>query len=301
MKKFVMSLVFILAAFFAIDRVGGVVMWWVNQHSHDLSGPKIKYLASDAHEDVVLLGTSRCNLHYVPSIISDSVGMSVYNGGIDASNNIYAHYVALTHILSHHTPKVVCLDLLTHDFSEQEDPFKTITFFAPYFGKNEQADSLFREAGIYWKCRLSHLYRFNAKASSNIVGLLVNRQVGEDHGYIPARKPRQFPCVLEKFDTPTEIDGKKLEYVRRFVDLCRQKSVKLVFVVSPRFTQVDSTYYDVLKEIARKNDVPFLDYHTSGLYQNHPEYFKDASHLWDMGARLYSSVFASDLKRILNP
>lgn len=299
MKKFIVSLVFVLIGVYAVDRLGGMAMWWVNQHTHDVSGPKIKYLVSDVHEDVVLMGTSRCNLHYVPSIISDSIGMSVYNGGIDASNNIYAHYIMLNHILARHVPKVICLEVMANDFIEEKDPFQTVTFFAPYFGRNERADSVFREAGKYWQYKVSHLYRYNAKAVSNIAGLVVNRQAGGDNGYIPVPKPSHFPDMLENRKTPTVVDGKKLEYVQRFVSLCHATDVRLIFMVSPCYSVVDSSYYDVLKAIAKENGIPFLDYHTSGLYLDTPEYFKDEYHLWDKGARLYSSVFASDLKDCL--
>jgi hypothetical protein len=44
----------------------------------------------------------------------------------------------------------------------------------------------------------------------------------------------------------------------------------------------------------------FLDYHTNGLYLDHREYFMDNDHLWDKGARKYSSVFAHDLKKLIN-
>lgn len=299
MKRFIISFLFILVSLFAIDRLGGKVMWEVNQHTHDVSGPKIKYLVNDVHEDVILMGTSRCNLHYVPAIISDSIGMSVYNGGIDASNNIYAHYMMLNHILSHHIPKVICLEVMGSDFSKQAGSFNTITYFAPYIGKNERADSIFRLAGLYWKYNLSHLYRYNAKAVSNIAGLAVNRQEGGDNGYIPHLKPFHYPEILENSTTPTEIDEKKIEFVQRFINLCQENHVKLIFMVSPKYTRVDASYYNVLKTIALKNDIPFLDYHTRGLFLNHPDYFYDASHLWDKGAKIYSSIFASDLKRII--
>ena len=65
------------------------------------------------------------------------------------------------------------------------------------------------------------------------------------------------------------------------------------------YAKVESDFYDVLKETALENGLPFLDYHTAGLYQDHPDYFHDPSHLWDKGARLYSSVFARDLKKLL--
>ena len=300
MKKFIASFVFVLIGVFAVDRIGGMVMWWVNQHTHDVSGPKIKYLVNDVHEDVVLMGTSRCNLHYVPSIISDTLGMSVYNGGIDASGNIYAHYIMLNHILARHTPKVICLEVMTSDFVEESDPFRTVTFFAPYFGLNNRADSVFMEAGKYWQYRFSHLYRYNAKAASNIAGLAVNRQAGGDNGYIPVPQPAHYPDKLDERKNPQNIDNKKLEYVQRYVNLCRQNNIRLIFMVSPCYSIVDAHHYDVLKDVAQKNNIPFLDYHTAGLYLDHPEYFKDESHLWDKGARLYSSLFASDLKAVLD-
>ena len=95
------------------------------------------------------------------------------------------------------------------------------------------------------------------------------------------------------------MDQQKIEYLHLFVDLCRQNGVKVVFVVSPKYTRVDGTHYDVLKAFANEQSIPFLDYHTSGLYRDHPEYFKDEGHLWDKGARLYSSVIAQDLKDLI--
>ena len=299
MKKFIISILFVAVGFFAVDRLGGMAMWWVNQHTHDVSGPKIKYLVNDVHEDILLMGTSRCNCHYVPSIISDTLGVSVYNGGIDASNNIYAHYLMLNHILAVHKPKVICLEVRTTDFTVQADPFYTISFFAPYFGINEGADSIFRLAGKYWEYRISHLYRFNAKAPSNIAGLAINRNEGGDNGYIPSLQPAHYPSSLEYRDTPKNVDSMKLKYVQKFIDLCYENGIKLVFMVSPMYTKIDDNHYDVLKTIAMQNEVPFFDYHKEGLFHDHPEYFKDSSHLWDRGARLYSSIFASDLKRIL--
>ena len=300
MKKLIGSIIFIIISLFIVDRVGGEMMWWVNQNTQDVSGPKLKYLANEVHEDIILLGTSRCNLHYVPSILSDSLDMTVYNGGIDASNNIFAHYFALNMILQHHTPKFVCLELMTNDYTVSDDSFNTTSFFAPYIGRSERGDSIFLEAGNYWYYRLSHLYRYNAKAVSNIGGLFVNRQTDEDNGYLPQPKPAFPPQELIEVHKSDNVDSLKLEYIQRFINLCRSNDIGIVFMVSPAYTIADSDLYDVLKNIAKTNDIPFLDYHTKGLFLDHPEYFKDAEHLWDKGARLYTSMFAHDLKGIIN-
>lgn len=296
MKKLFISLAIVSLGVFIADRMGSLAMGWVNQHSSDISAPKIKYLVNDVREDLLLLGTSRCNFHYVPSILKDSLGISVYNGGIDASDNIFAHYYILNHILSHHTPKIICLEVMTNDYAKQSDPFKTISFFAPYFGRNERADSIFRYAGTYWVYKISNLYRYNAKAVSNLAGLLVNRQAGEDHGYLPGPKPASFPDRLEKNETPMEVDSLKLAYLRKFIQLCHDRDIRLFFMVSPMYSIASGDLYDVLKDVALEHEVPFFDYHSQGLYLDHPEYFKDGTHLWDKGARSYTAVFAHDLR-----
>ena len=40
MKKLLISILFVLAGLFVVDRLGGMAMWWVCQHTHDVSGPK---------------------------------------------------------------------------------------------------------------------------------------------------------------------------------------------------------------------------------------------------------------------
>ena len=304
MKRFIISALVILTGVFVLDRITGQMMWWVNQHSHDTTAPKIKYLVEGANEDVVLLGTSRCQGHYVPSIIADTLGMSVYNGGIDASENIFSHYIMFSHLLSHHTPKVICLDVRRNDlFVEAGDEFKSISFFAPYFGKNKQADSVYYTAGIANGYKISHLYRYNSKAASNIIGLVYNKQEskGEDQGYLPISKPTKPIQIRETFISPysEEIDNNKMNYLRRLISHCKQKGIELFLVVSPAPSHVHGDYYATLKELAENEGISFMDYHTPGLFLYHPEYFKDSQHLWDEGARLFSSQFASDLRTLL--
>lgn len=299
MKKFIVSLVFIIAGLFAADRIGGVGMNWVYGHTNDVLSPKLRYLCHDIHEDVVLIGASRCHHHYLPSILSQTLGMSVYNAGIGGSNNIFSHYMVLCYILARHTPKIICLEVMPTDYCQQTDTYNALSFFAPLFGYNEAADSVYRLAGNYYQYHLSHLYRYNAKASSNLLGLVLNRQAGNDNGYIPLSKPNLFPKKPATEDMRNDIDSLKIRYIQRFADLCHDRQIKLVFMVSPKYTIVDSSHYNILKDIAQKNGILFLDYHTCGLYHNHAEYFKDSSHLWDEGARRFSKTFANNLKEIL--
>ena len=300
MKKLIISIIIIISGIFIVDRIGAQIMWWVNQHTNENAGLKIREMINHVDADVLLMGTSRCNRHYVPSIISDSIDMSVYNGGIDASDNIYAHYTLLNLILQQHKPKVICLEVSISDFTNPQDPFSTVSFFAPYFGISEQSDSIFRLANLYWPYKLFHLYRFNAKATSNIAGLFITPQdVGKD-GYVPRNQPT---CYINRkpieTEEPGQTDEQKIDYLRRFVNICKKYDIYLVFMISPSYCIVKQNHYLLLKNFARTNNIPLLDYHTKGLFLNHPDYFEDGVHLWDKGARFYSMIFAHDLKKLL--
>lgn len=296
MKKFCLSIIVLLSALMAVDRAVGGAMQWVGQHSQDVLAPKLCYVSRGVHEDVVLIGASRCHHHYVPSILSDSLELSVYNAGVGGSNNIFSHFFMLCQILRQHTPQMVCLEVMPTDFNRQDAPFSALGFFAPLMGGSTAADSLFRLAGTYRPYRLSMLYRYNRKASSNLWGLVMNRQKDADHGYIPLPNSGAFPKKLETEEPSVQTDPLKMYYLRRFISLCQQRNIMLVFMVSPKFTQVSPAHYKVLKVLARQYNIPFLDYHTPGVFHDHPEYFKDASHLCADGARRFSAIVAGDLK-----
>lgn len=296
MRKLTIALLVAVTALFAADRLGGLAMQWVFRHSNDVLSPKLRHLDDGVSEDVVLMGASRCHHHYVPTILADSLGMSVYNAGVGGADNIYSHYIVLCHMLASHVPKVVCLEVMPTDVNVQAEPFMVTSFFAPLYGKNAAADSIFRLAGTHWRYRVSHLYRYNAKASSMLWGLMLNRQMGADNGYMPLERPAIPPGTPTTEPPVGEVDSLKLDYLKRFANLCQQHGAQLVLSVSPKFTLVGDDHYEVLRQFAADNGLPFLDYHTPGLYLDHPEYFKDVSHLCDEGARTFSSLFAHDLK-----
>ena len=299
MKKFAPQILIIFLGLLLTDRVGGEVMWWVNQHTQDVTAPKIRQVINDVNEEVLMMGTSRCNSHYVPSIISDSINMSVFNGGVDGANNIYAHYILLNLMIERYSPKMICLDLAPNDFLEQDDPFRTVTFYAPYIGQNNKVDSVFSLAGKKWAYQLSHLFRFNAKATSNLAGLFIDRQEYSERGYMAGEQKTFHPQQMKPEKEGRKVDALKLRFLDKFIQRCDEKNIKLVFVISPKYTEAYTLLYEPIRDIALKRDIPLLDYHTNGLFHDHPEYFRDENHLWDRGARKFSQLFAGSLMRLI--
>ena len=196
---------------------------------------------------------------------------------------------------------MICLEVMPTDYNIQKNPFSVISFFAPLFGENERADSVFLLSGSYWKYNFSHLYRYNAKAPSILWGLVMNRQNGRINGkgYIPLSQPMQGVGRIHVEEKDITIDSLKIDYLHLFVNQCKQRGVQLVFVVSPKYTKITPSHYDVLEKFANSHGIPFLNYHTKETYLDKPDYFRDFVHLWEEGAKCYSSMFAKDLKYLL--
>ena len=213
-------------------------MQWINRNTQDVLGPKFKYIHDNICEDIVMIGASRCHHHYVSSIISDSLGMSVYNCGMQGSENIYSHYVTLCLILERYKPKVVCVEVMASDFDNQKDPFAKLSYFAPYFGYCSGADSVFLLGGLYWKYTISHLYRYNAKAASNIAGLFISRQERDDHGYLPVKESSVILGELTEAKTVTETDKQKFAQQVNQMD----NTAKLNYSKDPNY--IPDGYFD---------------------------------------------------------
>ena len=58
MKKLICSIAFILIGLFITDRVGGIAMNWVCQHSNDVLAPKLRYLQKEVNEDIIIFPPS---------------------------------------------------------------------------------------------------------------------------------------------------------------------------------------------------------------------------------------------------
>ena len=98
---------------------------------------------------------------------------------------------------------------------------------------------------------------------------------------------------------PSEVDSMKIEFLQRFIFTCKKNHIKLVFTISPAYSIVNEGDYCILDNIAKQEGITLLDYHSQKLFLDRPYLFHDREHLWDEGAQLFTSIFASDLKRLL--
>lgn len=303
MKKFILSIVFIIASVFVVDRIGGMIMRKVVMVTKSNNKTeKLRRMCDGITEDLLFLGTSRCEFHYVPSIFTDTLNISAYNGGLNASDNIYAQYAAFSLVLEHSTPKIVCLDVVTNYFIAGDNFGAAVSEFGPYIGQSKRIDDIYLDSHNWLRYNISHLYRYNKFAILYIAGLFVDGSMGKyrDKGYEALPEMEYKIGELKNSSFVYSYSESKMDYLHKFLDLCTEYDIMPVFVVSPRYTIANKDEYSVYKQIAAENNIPFFDYHTSRLFHDRPDLFRDHNHLWDKGAREFSAIFAHDLKQYLD-
>lgn len=278
--------------------VGSVSSWLYHRSKYGIFHRQL-YVLNESNDDIIILGSSRASHHYVPSIFTDSLGMSCYNAGSEGMC-IYYHYAMLAAMVERgHCPRVVIYDVMNLDAKLHPGPTFTLDAaldrLAPHNGQFACIDSLFELKG--WKENLklqSKAYRYNSKLVQSIKCNFIPSP--EDHGYeaIKGHLKEKMQFQHENYDNCT-IDSLKLEYMRKMVRLAKQNNVRTFFVLSPYFVDNPSRAYEASREVARENGVEVIDCYNEPAMMKQ-ELFRDLMHLNDEGAHVWSSYLAHLLK-----
>ena len=255
------------------------------------------YCLTESQDELMILGSSRAAHHYVPQIFVDSIGMSCYNAGSDGMC-IYYHYgILASRIQRGCPPKMVILEVIGTDAEVSQGATFSLDAaldrYAPHYGEFAEIDSLFAFNG--WKERvklMSKTYRYNSKLVQTIKCNYIPWP--EDRGYEALTGMMQVAEGVKAADVLTTtsseepiIEERKLLYLQKFIDDCKANNIQLVMCYSPYYGQSVPKSIRIIEGMAKKNDVPFMNYGDDVRFQN-PEYFQDAGHLNDTGARAYS-------------
>ena len=106
---------------------------------------------------------------------------------------------------------------------------------------------------------MSNMYKINSKLIQLISENLMERNVTIS-GYLPVNKSMlQVPEIKEN-GLPTTIDETKQCYLVKFVQLCKQKNIRLVFYASPSFKKTLDYQFNYIKELSQKENIPFFNH-----------------------------------------
>lgn len=299
MKKFILRVILFFVIIAVIDIGFGMCCDYLYSHSKGGDTYKINYAISAGCPEVLIMGSSRANHHYNPQIITDSLGLTAYNLGIDGSGVILMDgFYRL--IIQRYAPKCIIYELTpSFDFRRYDADVNNTRYLAqlkPYY-RNECLSQLFDDIDPKERVKLhSGLYRYNTTFLNLIKFYLLGGKEGEN-GFTPLQG------VMADYVPPSnqpvrEIDSLKIKYLHHFINDCKDNGTELIFVISPRYGAVSSEEYQPGIDVCKKDGYEVWDYYCDPRFVSTREYFKDSYHLNSAGADAFTTVMVQQIKEV---
>lgn len=300
MKRFLVRSCIFIVILIVTDFCFGVVFDYIRSHARSGDTARTEYICNHTNEDLLIMGSSRAAHHYVPSIIKDTLGLTVYNCGYDGCGIILA-YSQLQLILKRYTPQCIVYELTpSFDFVEG-DNLRYIKTMRPYYHTGV-LDEIIQDVDKSEKIKnVSSFYRYNSSFMT-ILNDWLRLPETNAQGYKPEHMvAKKEPQKNTDYTDPRNLDNYKIKTLKEFVNLCKQNNILLVVAVSPLYTD-DSTasVFNPIFDILKQEGITFLDHSCDSNFNWKRDYFSDSCHLNHEGATEFSKIISSELKQLIS-
>lgn len=296
-KRFILAVLAVLLVVFVIDQSIGL---FLDKTAVFIDQPKYRRIER-ADEDVVILGASRAQNHYVSSIIGRECSKSVYNYGLGGVN-IYTNYAILNLLVNKSVkkPRIVIWDFYYTDIVDS--PGWNTELFDPLYSAYNYDDTvkeIINLQGIKKEIlfNLFRTYKFNSKLQRGL-----KQYQPDEAGYVPLYVVHK-DTLVERSSNRTGIDNQKMRYIDKFISLCKENDVQLIVFISPGYylldTSIPEDWTHVIEKKCSENQIPFFNYEQDSTILSHKEWFYNPLHLNDAGAKEFTKMIVNDLKNMI--
>ena len=288
MKQFLRLLVFIVVAVLLL----AVVLDWgyttIFQQSSNRGKIEYVYHASPQQYDVVFLGSSRANNHFVAPLFEEK-GIKTFNYGMSASHLFEASLLLKLMVERKFMIKKLILETDMNLANETRDAGISAQFL-PYLHDSEIIKDHFSVEQDFWKLYYIPFYRylaFDAKIGFREMNRSW-RQVPTNYldnlGYHPlgGKKKGNMKNDIRRMQP---LDNR---YYKEIKAICKANNIELIALMTPMCSNVKGLdYFDRVKS-------KYPEIHN---YENAVEgdqYFSSCGHLNDEGARKFTAIILKD-------
>ena len=299
MKKFAIRVLFLATLMAFVDFLVGVSCRFLQTHAKGGDTGRMMYIADNMKEELLIFGSSRAIHHYDPRILEDSLGLSCYNCGRDGNGIIFS-YGMYRLFRNRHKPRLIICDIQPNfDLEEQHNNEKYLEWLRTFYDR-PGIDSIFWsvDATERWKmqCQMRRYNERFVQMASDCYRPLQND--------IKGFRPLQGVMSYEPKRNATEekeykYDELKMEYWRRLIHDCKAHGTKLVLMASPVYHGGNPEVFTPIKELARREGIPFLYYYDNPAISNERRYFTDSVHMNEEGATAYTREIIAAIRKYL--
>lgn len=298
MRKHLAKILLFLVIVALLDVATGLVFSRLSHMARGGDTARNEYICNGTSEDVLVFGSSRAIHHYNPAIISQLTGMTCYNCGQDG-NGAILNYGRYHLIAQRYQPKVIIYDLMPeYDILTGEDNHKFLGWLRPYYDRDGIAD-IFKRVDPKEKFKMmSQMYRYNSRFIQMLTDCIHPMQDDAVNGFRPLEVEMDTMRIGER-PPASSVDSLKVFYISKMLDEASRRGTRLVMVVSPYWSGMDTTICQPVKELCQSRGIPFLDYSNDPKYLHNNTYFADGVHLNARGADEFTRDITEKIKTML--
>ncbi|KAF0195965.1 MAG: Uncharacterized protein FD166_2692 [Bacteroidetes bacterium] len=262
------------------------------------------------NDDLIIYGGSRAWVHFDPKIMTDSLGISVYNVGLNGHNFLLQNLRHRLLLKYNEKPEVIihAVDIMT--LGKRPDLFNLEQFLPYMMDDTAVANAIAGYEGYdYLDYRLP-LMRYSGKWKTVYAALKL--RFGSKN-YTPDRikgyqgKDMVWNSDFEKAkeeinEFNMDLDPATVRLFEKYIRECREKNIRLIFVSPPEYIegQLFVKNYDEIMNVFRKfshdYSVPYYDY-TKDTMSYSKRYFYNSTHMNKLGAELFTRKLVVDMKK----
>jgi len=301
MRKLFTKIGIILVLLAVCDVLAGVALDWLRDHSPDGRYYKTKYSLEACDEDIVVIGSSRGEINYVPQIIEDSLGLKCWNASRGGQGTPYFRAIQ-EGILARYAPKIVILNVDDNDL-ETRPNYEHAGVLRPFYQSCPPIRPVLNETSTFeWLLLKSRLYAYNSSFYYLIRPYFVQGLDGKtsDKGWKPRleKMSAEMTRTLEPEPPKVPLHGESVALFDELVNAFQEKGSQIFFVVSPNYgrTVGNSSAIEYLRQKSKECNIPLFVYSNDTAFITKPDYFVDPDHLNVEGAEIFTRHLVRQIK-----
>lgn len=283
MKRFLKHIILFLAILFAASLLLDVLYTAIISNSSERN--KVENVIHTSHKkyDVIFMGTSRANNHFVTKVFEDK-GYKAFNYGISGAHLFETSLLLKLMMANKYEIKNLVLEADLSICNEKRDEGTTARFM-PYIHCNEIIKKHYKNEVDFYQIYYLPFYRY----------IKFDNKIGFRELYdVSSKKPTNtlhnkgyYPLIShKKGNMKNDISTLKVirnKYYEEIKQICKKNNIKLTVVMTPMCQNTKGlNYFDKVHQL-------YPEIHNFENVITDDAYFASCGHLNDQGATIYTN------------
>jgi len=285
---------------------------------------KQKYIGSSRNEhifenknnyDVLFIGSSRTYRHVYPKIIDSICGVNSYNAGIESGGMCDFKLTLDGYLQNHPAPKILVLTIDLPSFKKDD-----VFFYPQYYPyiNNQAVKSDITKYGhnmyVIEKFPFLMITYFDDYLKERAIRFLRGLDIQDISpdtnvivykGFASNSDSHMNPNDTVKIKDRMKMTQGNIRTLDEIIEKCNERKIKIIFTYAPEYNfsyqrasgNVDSVF-GLIANSAQKNNIPYLRDDSLEICKD-PKLFSNNLHLNKQGAKVYSTILATEINRVL--